>query len=146
MSVNAAKFVTENGYQLFVRSMGKLHHVTHLAFNEEGHDKLFKTRDLICVAHLPNSASVQVLAAQYGGDRKIQLKNRSTQDKPFSDFYMRTYDGKYFQIAGVFNSVKATNEMLSVRDDTGPIDSTTIKGITEQYHFVASLVESKVTA
>lgn len=47
--MNYLKLTTENRHVLYVKSMSKLHRITHLAFNEVGHTILFKNKDKIAV-------------------------------------------------------------------------------------------------
>lgn len=136
--MNYAKLTTENSRNaLYANSMGKLHRITHLAFNEEGHNHLFKTKHLIAVSALPNQEGVELLADRYGGDREIILQDLSTVDRPFTNLYIRAC-GSFFQVAAVFSSEKEANALMLQRDDVAIIDSTTLKDVEDQYHFIAS--------
>ncbi|MEH6454861.1 MAG: hypothetical protein V7749_00935 [Cocleimonas sp.] len=134
---------TENEHRLYVCSMSKFHQITHLVFNDQGHKTLMDKKQLVCVAHFPNINSVQAMAHRYEGDCLIKLQNKSCESKPYSDFYMKTYDGKFFQIAGIFTDVNQANQFMTVRDDAALIDSTNFKDVDKQYHFIACLEPSK---
>lgn len=139
-------FSTENSHRLFVHSMNKYHRVSHLAFTEEGHTHLFNKKGLIAVAHLPCNGDAQVMADQYGGNRTMRLEDKSTNEKPYTAFYFEAWDGNFYQVAHVSTSRDEANAFMLKRDDAALIDSTTITGLTEQYHFIASLVKSKKVA
>lgn len=125
--------------------MSKLHTITHISFNEIGHNKLYKDKSLIGVATLHQNTDATALAQQYGGDTDTQLECKDSENKSFTGFYMQADEGKYFQIAGIFNDVDEANKFMLKRDDTAIIDSTNIKGLENQFHFIASQKSSKVT-
>lgn len=143
--MNYSKLKTENMCKLVVKSMRKVHTITHLSFNETGHNKLYSSKDLIGVAHFECDKNTTTLAVQYSGDRVTQLECKSTSKASYTGFYMQTHDGNYYQIAGIFTDIDEANEFMANREDTGLIDSTNIKGLEKQYHFIASLEESKAT-
>ncbi len=143
--MNHCELKTENSNKLFVKSMSKLHTVTHISFNEIGHNKLYKSKGLIGVATLHQDTDATALALQYSGDTKTQLECKASENKSFTGFYIQSYDGNYFQIAGIFNDVDEANKFMLQREDTAIIDSTKIKGLEKQFHFIASLEKSKVT-
>jgi hypothetical protein len=139
--MNYEKFASENDNSLFVKSMGKIHHVTHLAFNDQGHKKLFDDKNLIAVALLP-LFETQLMANRYGGDTTLKLDDKGVTGQPYTDMYMKVDDGKYFQIAAVFTDVDAANSFMLKWSDTALLDSSTLKGVDEQYHFIASVKKS----
>ncbi|MDP2565763.1 hypothetical protein [Pseudoalteromonas marina] len=94
---------------------------------------------------LHQNTDTTALALQYSGDTDTRLECKSSENKSFTGFYMQAYDGGYYQIAGIFNDVDEANKFMLQRDDTALIDSTNIKGLENQFHFIASLEKSKVT-
>lgn len=142
--MNYCKLETENSYTLLVKSMSKLHTITHISFNEIGHNKLYKNKSLIGVATLHQNTDATALALQYSGDTDTKLECKGSENKSFTGFYMQAYDGNYYQIAGIFNDVDEANKFMLNREDTALIDSTKIKGLENQFHFIASLEKSKV--
>lgn len=141
--MNYEKLSTENGNCLFVKSMNKLHRISYLAFNEEGHKLLFDKKDLICVAGFPNINDVQAMALRYQGDSKIKLQDKSSEDRPYTGFYIQAYDSNFYQVAGVFTDVDEANQFMALREDAALIDSTNLKHVDKQYHFIACLDKSK---
>lgn len=138
-----SKLITENHNYLFVKSMNKIHRITHLAFNEAGHKVLFEKHQLVTVSKLPDIDHVELMAAQYGGDNTFELSDLSTPEQPYLGMYMQAYDGNYYQIAGVFQDIDKANDFMCKRPDTALIDSTKFKALDHQYHFIASLKKSK---
>ncbi len=141
--MNYSKLITENHNRLFVRSMNKTHQITHLSFNEAGHNHLFWKESLIGVFGLNDLDDVSFLAKQYGGDTSLTFSNAHTEDKPYLNMYMQAFDGNYYQIAAVFTDVAKANAFMTEREDTGLIDSTKL-GLDNEYHFIGRLVKSKV--
>lgn len=141
--MNYLKLTTENRHVLYVKSMSKLHRITHLAFNEVGHTILFKNKDKIAVSTLPGFPEIQLMADLYSGSNKYDLENLSSNSLPFADMYMYTYGG-YFQIAGFFDSVTSANAFLLQRPDTAPLDSTTFKKGDVQLHFICAMKKSRI--
>ena len=119
------KIVTENNFEIFVKSMRKLHKVTHLAFSVDGHNALFK-KDIICVAQVPKIKNVNLMAEMYAGDTQIRLSDLSSMERPFTGMYVKGIGRKYFQVAGVFEDVSAATDFLAERPDTAPIDTVVI--------------------
>ena len=142
--MNYVKFITHTNNSLFVQSMSKLHKVSHLAFNDEGHKALFDKKMLVCVAHLPNTHDVQVMAQRYDGDKTTVLENKSSEGKSFSQFYIKAFNGKFYQVAAVFNNLHEANQFMLDREDVAIIDSTNFNRHDNQYYFIASFVASKV--
>lgn len=142
--MNYSVLTTENGYGLFVKSMNKLHKVTHLAFNEDGHSFLFRNQNLVRVAVFPDNLSdVQAMASQYGGDNTLKLQDKSSEDLTYTNFYIKSFDGHFYQVAGIFKDVDMANKFMESRDDAALIDSTNLKGsLTNQFHFIASYEKS----
>lgn len=134
--MNHTKLKTESGHALFVRSMNKLHRVTHLSFNKEGRDKLFNAHSSIAVASMPSHPGVALIAQQFGGEHK-RLTDISTHERTFTNLYMWAC-GHYFQIGSVYNDPNIANEYLRVRTDTAPLDSTTFPKDQKQFHVIAS--------
>ncbi len=134
---------TENGYGLFVKSMNKLHKVTHLAFNEDGHDSLFKNHNLVCVALFPgNLNDVQAMSSKYGGDNELKLQDKTCENCTYTNYYMKSFDGNFYQLANIFTDVDMANKFMESREDAALIDSTDFRGTDIQYHFIASFDKS----
>ena len=141
--MNHTKLKTENSNTLLVKSMSKFHTITHLSFNEVGHDFLYKNHDVIGVSHIPNEENTTLLALQYGGDTELNLSDESSEEHPCLNMYMRVFDGNYYQIAAVFTDVKKANDFMTQRPDTALIDSTMLN-LDDEYHFIARLEKAKV--
>ena len=105
------KIVTENNFEIFVKSMRKVQKVTHLAFSVDGHNALFK-KDIICVAQVPKIKNVNLMAEMYAGDTQIRLSDLSSKERSFTGMYVKGIGRKYFQVAGVFEDVSAANDFL----------------------------------
>ncbi|PSU31734.1 hypothetical protein [Photobacterium lutimaris] len=135
------KLTLENsvvGSQLFVRSMNKLQHITHIAASEDSHNKQLKQHNRICVATLPGDDSIQLMATKYSSDSCTQVSNLHSDSRPFLDMYIRTC-GAMYQVAYVLKSTDEANRHLLERDDIALLDSTKMNGLEHQFHFLAAL-------
>lgn len=141
------KLILENtivGSQLFVRSMNKLHHITHIANSEESHNEQLRQHNRICVATMPGDDSIQLMAHKYSSDAKTQVSNLHSESHPFLDMYIRT-GGEMYQIAYVLKSTEEANKHMLERDDIALIDSTKmLNGLEYQFHFLAALKKAEI--
>ena len=131
----------DNGWMtLKAKSMGKLHTITNVVSTKEKHDHLFNTKDRVTVSGLPKTSlcdDLQLMAPSYSGDTKTQLKDMSTQAKPYTNLYIQT-DGHHFQVAFVALTAKMGNDFMNERDDTALICSTEATEDVPALHFIAS--------
>lgn len=140
--MNYIKFTTDNATRLIVKSMQKKHTVTHLAFNKKGHDELYNKMGLIGVSVLPEQQDITLMAKAYQGDNQLSLCNKNSHLTPYLDMYIHTFDGKYFQVAAVFQDKNKANDFMEKRVDTALIDSAMSK--QGELHFVASITPAFV--
>ena len=134
------KLTTENSSnRYFVRSMGKVHQITHFALSEESHKHQFDKYDRICVSTMPGHDHIQLMANRYAGDNAKTLSDLSTKDKPFSNLYIEAYDMTIYQVSHVCSSDDEANQIMLERPDVALIDSTKMKELDVQLHFLASL-------
>lgn len=118
---------TTAGAKLFVKSMSKLHGVSHVAFGKVD-VKQFAHSELVSVASIlpaeQEYLSVTAIASPYAGDTSARLESMSQPGKPYTGFYMQVND-KYFQVAGFFHNKADALSMLGKRDDVKVLDTIT---------------------
>lgn len=118
---------TTAGAKLLVKSMSKLHDVSHVAFGKLDVGK-FAQSELVSVASIlpaeQEYQSVTAIASQYAGDASARLESMSKPGKPYTGFYMLV-DSEYFQVAGFFRNKADALNMLEKRDDLTVLDTIT---------------------
>ncbi|WP_428774890.1 hypothetical protein [Vibrio sp.] len=140
------KFETENGFRYLKMFEDKLYQITEMATNGEQSNvadtssSLTLSDEPCClmdIGGMPGAENVHVLGCLYDSVL-IGLGDLDTVDRPFTQLYVQVYTGDIFQIAAVVDSVEEGNQLLLQREDISLIDSTQMKSLDRQLHFLAS--------
>ncbi|CAH1598266.1 hypothetical protein IB292_02825 [Vibrio parahaemolyticus] len=113
---------------LYVKSMNKLHKVTHLISDKNCKTgEMFDKKQLVVVSQMPGYPEYNLMADVAGGDSNIQLTtpDEVLEGMPTTGLYIYSM-GKYFQVAFVSRDPESGDRR--VRDlpqqNVGLIDST----------------------
>ncbi|PKG68656.1 hypothetical protein [Pseudoalteromonas sp. GutCa3] len=138
--MNCATLITENQNFFYAKSKGKVYRIDKLSFNDDCHDELLKGDGLVAVGSLPNFENIDLMTHRHKGERDFSFE----KEPGTIGFFIRVYTGDFFQIAGVFDSVIDANNFMKDDDDVALIDSTNIRGLSKQFHFIAYLTKSNI--
>ncbi|WP_425263519.1 hypothetical protein [Vibrio owensii] len=125
-------FTSENKCTLYTRSMRKIFKVEAITTDRVEAKKLFKTKDLVCVSHIPGLEGFELLAGTYSGLRNVVISDRNSEAAPLTHMYLKTQRGVY-QVAAIHGSEKESMDFESRRLNTTLMDTLTLKSGVKLY-------------